>query len=52
MARWHNLGLIVALLSISAGAMQALQSQNYQMISWHSLETMPGSLNCAYWTHA
>ena len=26
MARWHSLGLTVALLSISAGAMQAFHS--------------------------
>ena len=44
MARWHSLGLIVALLSISAGAMRALQSQSHHTTMWYLLNIMSGSL--------
>ena len=51
MARWHSLGLIVALLSISAGTMQGLQSQNYHMVMRYLRDIMSGSTS-AHQTHA
>ena len=44
MARWHSLGLIIALLSIFAGAMQALQSQDHQLMTFDIGKVLPGSL--------
>ena len=52
MARWHSLGLIVALLSISVGAMQAFRWPSHQAILYCSLNIMPALLICAQQTLA